>query len=374
MTYGGGSAGVTTGLTTWGTGNYGTAGALMPEKYYLNEDNDWDSVSLGNTFGLAIKAGKLYSWGESGSYQTGTGSTNDLYELTQVGSETDWWMVSAGYDHSLGIRKTSDGGGGYNYTLWVWGESAQYATGTGSTTDVQTPTQIGSDIDWEWISAGYQWSCAVKGGKLYTCGINSGYRTGQNTAAGSTTTWTSYDSSTGWTKCFAGRLHGIGIKGGELWGWGEAGFYQFGNNDTTDLLIPTQVDASTNWVDGNCLTDSSLFINSSGELYVAGLNSSGQLGAGATATIATWTQIGTDTDWESVGKGNGNTSINSSSVIKGGKLYASGNNAQGQCGQLPSVASSYDTFQQVGVGTNYVSCSNSLYSSGISLGMAIRKT
>ncbi len=52
----------------------------------------------------------------------------------QIGSDTDWSYVAAGYDHVLAIR--ADG------TLWAWGRNHRGQLGDGTTVNKNVPTQI----------------------------------------------------------------------------------------------------------------------------------------------------------------------------------------------------------------------------------------
>jgi len=311
----------------------------------------------------------MYSWGNNANGRTGQATTVGVtFEPTQVGVETDWYMVSAGDQHSYGIRKS-----GSNYTLWVWGVNSNGQLGLGDTTQRLVPTQVGSDTDWTYVSAGGSWGCAVKGGRLFTCGSNNVFRTGQNTSTGSTTTWTNYDSgSTGWEKCFAGVIHGIGVRSGELWSWGSNTNGRTGQNLSTGTTnIPTDTNTGTIWSHGSAGNAHSMMIKTDGTLWAFGNQSNGRLGNGLTnvANITTPIQIGSDTDWESV-KANGNNptaNLNEFSyAIKGGRLYATGINNLGQLGL--ALSADVATFIEIGNGANYIDIA-----SGSGFGMAIRK-
>lgn len=340
----------TTGLLGWGVISSGYIFLSYPVTFF-NEDNNWDAISGGTNHFLAIKDGYLYSWGSGQNYKLGTGSTINTKTPTQVGSYNDWWKVSAGDNHSYGIRKTWNGSG-YDYTLWVWGYNVYGQLGDSSIGMYgTTPTQIGTDTDWTDCSAGYQWGCAVKGGKLYTCGYNTSYKTGQAASSGYTTEWTSYDSSTGWTDCAAGYQHGLGIKSGYLYAWGDSANYRTGNGNTTDLQVPTQIGSSSDWSKISAGQEHSAAINTSGELFTWGEGGSGRLGSGGISDVSTPTQIGTDTDWEYV-TCNGNSSSYGSDItaaIKGGAIYITGLNE----GFIPGSTNSYETtFQNVIDATN----------------------
>lgn len=360
------------GLERWGMGAIGSLNYTSPTNE--DNDNDWDMVALGNDHGLAIKAGKLYSWGNNTDGRTGLNvTTGTTRSPTQVGSATDWWMVSAGFGHSLGIRKTWNIDK-YDYTLWVWGSRTNGRLGDGSTLGSQnTPVQIGTDTDWEWVSAAFDWSAAIKGGRLWTCGANTNGRTGQNTTTGNTTTWTNYDTeSTGWTVVHCGYFHAVGVRDGELWAWGVGTNGITGFGDTTQRSTPTHTDNGTGWSHGNAGVAHSVMIKTNGTLWAFGLQTNGRLGNGLTtfANISTPTQIGSDTDWQQVKTtpSFANSGYHEFTyAIKGGKLYGTGINTAGQLGLPPSA--DVATFTEIGNGSNYVDLDV-----GSGFGMAIRRT
>jgi alpha-tubulin suppressor-like RCC1 family protein len=362
----------TTGLFTWGNTVVGSG--LTPNALQqAAAGNDWDWVSLGDAHGLGIKNGELYSWGNNTSGRTGQDTTSGFTLVpTKVGSFTDWYMCSAGYDHSLAIRKTANGEN-WDYTLWVFGGSGSYQLGNNSTATVSTPTQIGTDLDWIWCSGGDFWSCAIKGGKLYTCGTNLNFRTGQNSSTGNTTVWTNYDSeSTGWNKCFAGQGHGLGIRSGELWGWGNNGQGRTGQNTTSgSTQIPTIIGSDTNWSSASAGNAHSAAIKTTGTLWTFGRGTNGRLGLNNTTSYSTPQQVGSDTDWQDVRCNGNSTTANFNEftyAIKAGKLMATGLNNLGQIGQALTTAESL-VFVQIGTAENYTKCA-----AGSGFGMAIRKT
>ena len=81
----------------------------------VGTDNDWAMVSAGNEHCLGLKSdGSLWAWGDNGSGRLGLGRGDDYIAVPiRVGDENDWVAISAGYDHSLGLK--SDG------SLWGWG-------------------------------------------------------------------------------------------------------------------------------------------------------------------------------------------------------------------------------------------------------------
>jgi alpha-tubulin suppressor-like RCC1 family protein len=86
-------------------------------------------------------------------------------------------------------------------------------------------------------------------------------------------------------------------------------------------------------------------------LYVCGSNNSGQLGLGNTADRSTLTQVGSDTNWQSVSSGGPHTLA----VKTNGTLWACGRNIYGQLGLNNTAYQS--TLTQVGSDTNWQSVS-----------------
>jgi alpha-tubulin suppressor-like RCC1 family protein len=303
----------------------------------LSTDADWDMVACGDQHCLAIKDGKLYSWGSDLNGRTGLGNGTATTATfvrytdvpTQIGTNTDWTHISAGNNHSLAISSGR---------LFSFGSNTQGQLGLGNTTTFDTPQQVGTDTDWQWCSAGNLWSAAIKGGQLFTCGTNGSFRTGLNTSSGNTTTFTVANSDTNWIKCFAGDQHGLAIKNSpaQLWSWGVNSSGRTGQNTTSgNTQVPTQVGSLTGWTTGSAGNVHSLAIRND-SLYVFGSQANGRLGNGliTAASIIVPTLI--------AGNGyqdcdaNGNTSLTSfnefSYAIRNDSLFATGINARGQLG------------------------------------------
>lgn len=103
----------------------------------VGTDNNWAMVSAGNAHGLGLKSdGSLYAWGYNGAGRLGTGRTVAYLAVpTRVGTDNDWVFVSAGYDHSLALK--SDG------SLYAWGANT-YAQLGDQSGNAYEPVKIGS--------------------------------------------------------------------------------------------------------------------------------------------------------------------------------------------------------------------------------------
>ena len=295
-------------LYTWGgntgfrTGqNTSTGNTLVPTQ--IGSDADWTWVGAGNGFGLAIRAGRLYSWGSNAAHQTAQGTTSGQTTTpTQVGSDTDWAKCIGGSNVGYAIKT--------NGALYAWGSNAFYQTAQGTNVgSTTTPTQVGSDTDWEYAMNGVEgavWTAvALKGGKPLSWGSNSAGASGQGTTSGTTTSPTAlsgYSSATDWTSIAIGSSSGGGIGGGKLYTWGNNANYRTGQNTNSgNSSTAVQVGSDTDWnvnVQGG-QNGSGLRGN---KLYSWGINTNGRTGqATTTGNTNMPTQIGTNSDWKKPG-------------------------------------------------------------------------
>jgi len=115
---------------------------------------------------LALKKnGTLWSWGAGIDGALGDNTTVDKYYPEQIGSDTNWIDIKAGFEFSLGLK--SDG------TLWSWGFNGNGQLGNGTIDKDSVPKQIGTDHDWIKIATGSSYAFAIKSDStLYGWGIN----------------------------------------------------------------------------------------------------------------------------------------------------------------------------------------------------------
>jgi len=67
------------------------------------------------------------------------GDTNSRDTPTQVGTDTDWDAVQAGLSYTVALK--SDG------SLWSWGSNSYGQLGLGDTVDRDTPTSVDDEAD-----------------------------------------------------------------------------------------------------------------------------------------------------------------------------------------------------------------------------------
>jgi alpha-tubulin suppressor-like RCC1 family protein len=262
-------------------------------------------VSLGDSHGVVLAAdGSMWSWGgqDRGWPVLGLGKTNLTDNLTRIGSDTNWVLVSAGDDHNLALK--SDG------TIWAWGanycgqlgngrKGMKLTNGTPNLHDYPVHTVEGND--WVQVVAGSVCSYALKrDGTLWAWGLNNFCQLGIGSWADSPMA-VQVGTATNWVKVRAGGVSAAAIQSdGSLWIWG--GSPKLGNTASQgpqNLLVPTRFTSDTNWMDVSVAFNLWLAIKSDGTLWAWGRNAFFFSGA-SPDVCETPTQVGPDTDWQSV--------------------------------------------------------------------------
>ena len=89
--------------------------------------------------------------------------------------------------------------------------------------------------------------------------------------------------------------------GGTLWGWGENGDGQLGNNSTDDLTSPTQIGALTTWAKVSCGDDHTVALKDDGTIWSMGdATTDGATGHGDVVKRSSPVQIGTLDVWGAI--------------------------------------------------------------------------
>lgn len=261
------------------------------------------TVSSGNMHTLGIKTdGTLWAWGRNDFGQLGIGvkdaSGSPDHEPEQIGSDSDWKMVSTGVYHSLAIK--NDG------SLWAWGMDTYGELGVGVNTENYAPVQVGTDTDWETVDCGVHHTVAIKTDhSLWGWGTSMHLGQGLNFSIGNYITDHPIllSMTSDWEKLSAGNDYTLALKTDQsLWGWGNNAHSVLGHIGTStndyDYFIGPLSDGS--WKEIAAGFSASYAIKADGSLWSNGKGDFGQLGLGTTADVSTFTRIGMANDWKSV--------------------------------------------------------------------------
>ena len=144
---------------------------------------------------------------------------------------------------------------------------------------------------------------------------------------------------------------GTGSGNFSLWSWGYNNVGQLADGTTTNRSSPVQIGTLTDWTANIVASFNAIFaIKKDGTLWTWGTNSGGSLGLGDSVNRSSPVQVGTESDWYYVGRGQGvGYAINTS-----GELYTVGTNLTGQLGLGDTTARC--SLTQVGSLTNWAGC------------------
>ncbi|MCP3951093.1 MAG: hypothetical protein GY697_02570, partial [Desulfobacterales bacterium] len=371
-------------LWTWGRNRYGQLGDGTEDNYgspeQIGSESDWESISVGKRYTVALKTdGTLWAWGDNDHGQLGDGTEDPKSSPQQIGNDEDWEAIIAGVWHSVGIKtdgtlwawganhdgelgdgtkdfksspqqigndtdwKSATAGDGSvlalktDGTLWAWGENRYGQLGLGTVIEeILSPQQIGDDTDWEFISAGYEHTQALKtDGTLWTWGQNRYGQLGDGTVIEEIhNSPQQIGDATDWGFVSGGVKHGLALKtDGALWGWGFNSFGMVGVG-MKDHKSPQQAGNDMDWKSIRAGTYHTVALKTDGTLWAWGENDGGQLGDGTTFEKGIPTQIGNDEDWKSISIGEPYSTGESYTVAlkTNGTLWAWGYNGVGQLG------------------------------------------
>ena len=212
------------------------------------------NIASGGTYSIAVKTdGTLWAWGNNTNGQLGTSNTTQYSSPVQVGTLTNWLKIYTGESSSgqstLAIKR--DG------TLWAWGLNTSGQLGTGTTTTISSPVQIGTRKDWLSVAVGLTHSVYLDiPGYIYTAGQNTLGQLGYFTDFTSASNFSSPIQLGYWTQWekIANSIFNLdsnyAIKtDGTLWVWGQNNQGQLGDNTVSIKSSPVQVGSYDYWDD-----------------------------------------------------------------------------------------------------------------------------
>ena len=243
-------------------------------------------IATGTNHTLAIQTGgTLWAWGYNYYGQLGDGTTTERTAAVEVqtssGNLTNVSDVSAGANHSLAL----DGSG----NMWAWGYNGNGQLGNGTTTNsskaVQVQTASGNLTNVTAIAAGDNFTVALRNdGTVWAVGLNSNGQLGiGNTTQQTKAVQVMTSSSTALSNIVAiaaGATHTMALdSSGNVWTWGNNSSGQLGIGSTTQQTYAVQVTAISGIGQITAGASHSLAMTVQGTVvYSWGLNSSGQLG------------------------------------------------------------------------------------------------
>lgn len=258
----------------------------------------WSGVAAGSQYSLAIdESGHLYSCGDGSYGSLGHGDTVARNKFTIIGDQNYIEDLQRNISNSissssfdLGSTRTKFVADSGVYRLDNIPSSNPVRVITSASTDIieitgQNTQTINGDVYYD----GYL-EIDVSGdyGVLSLYSKDGFLDNGQNLIF-------YRNPNTGWTDVDAGNYHSVGIKHGELYSWGNNAFGQLADNSNSNKSVPAKVLGSkTDWISVAAGSLHTLALDSSGDVYSAGNNTSGQLGIGTKQNKDTLNKIDFD--------------------------------------------------------------------------------
>ena len=221
--------------------------------------SSWSSISSGYYYNMGIlKTGALFGWGYNGnlSYSPngnlGDGTYITRYSPVQIGTSS-WLIVSAG-SHS-GFYTASTGAIDIKNRLFTWGENGIGELGSGSTTATSSPVQVGTS-SWTAISMFGAWSAGILStGALYTWGNNPYGQLGDGTTVSKSSPV--HIGTSSWIAVYASEAGAGGFPSAAAidasnrlftWGYDDTSKIPLGDASATAARSsPVQIATTTNW-------------------------------------------------------------------------------------------------------------------------------
>ena len=292
---------------------------------------EWQSVAAGESHSLALNSnGTLWGWGDNRFGQLDPSNYVATFTIPAIlNTAADWSTINSGYYHTVAIKN--------NLSLWAWGDNSYGQLGLGNTESYFIPMQVGINNDWSCIDSGEYFNIALNTNlTIWSWGLNriqgtSTWGPGGQLGLGDTidrSTPTQIGSDSDWVFSTAGGRHALAIKTNDtLWGWGWNNYSQLGIGDSGDpVLTPTQIGTDSDWAVVNAGFTHTMAVKTNNTLWGWGSTGDGVFN-GPVIYVNTPAPIGNDSDWTAI------RGINQSSIAVGGAVEI----AQG--GYVPFVYS-----------------------------------
>lgn len=230
----------------------------------IGTKEDWAKIA-GGSWGqtIALKTnGTLWGWGGNASGQLTSANPKQVPAPVQIGTNSNWFDVSCGASHVMGLRKDS--------TLWLWGQNNYGQIGDGSTHNRLIPYEITNNFGWRAISASSFNSYAISGdGHLWGWGL-SGLGGGRATNPNEKSP-VLLDASTNWISISAGEFHLIALRrDGTIWIRGQNAHIVSPSTTSTPLTNLVQIGSESDWREIRSASEGFFARKNDGSWWVSG--------------------------------------------------------------------------------------------------------
>ncbi|WP_158617609.1 MopE-related protein [Corallococcus sp. CA049B] len=282
------------------------------------------------------KDGSVWAWGQNVTGQLGTGGTSSTPQSQpgRVNGLPSIKAVATGIGHSLALDVSGN--------VWAWGQNASGQAGLGTAGGtVLIPTKVAALSNVQAIAANGNFSLALGAdGRLWAWGQNASGQVGTGSASAAVATPVVVQGLPTVRAIAAGVNHSLALDVyGKVWGWGLNSSAQVGNGATSAaVLTPVQVAGLPLAKAVAAGAGHSLIVDEQfGNVWAWGQNTFGQVGTGSTSTTPVVTPVPVNGVFAVTRLVAGHNS--SLAIIGNGLAVAWGHNASGQLGNGGTVNS-----------------------------------
>lgn len=206
-----------------------------------NQKGGWKAISAGYRATCGIRMDDSgWCWGTG--WVLGNGSADEKDTPTIIPGGDNWKKIAAGDVHACGIKSDD--------TLWCWGadNAEQLGDGAGNIHQL-SPVAVAGGGTWKDISTGYEFSCAIKSDDtLYCWGDDTSGKLGNGAVAGTQASPYQVSAVDTWKQVRVNQRHACAIKTDDtLWCWGLDTSGELGNGATGSTTSPGAVTGGHTW-------------------------------------------------------------------------------------------------------------------------------
>jgi len=339
--------------TSAGTAYYWTS--TLPASGFLLTigTGTYNRISAGNSNALVIDSNyKAYSWGDNAYGQLGT----SIAPLEWSTVFQDKAGISLGPDVIFALRSDS--------TLWVWGTNRSGVFGTNEEHNVARSSPVQVPGSWSSVGVGQSYAIGIQtNGTLWGWGYNqSGVLWDAYTINTARSSPVQMGAGTNWSKLSVGSSNAAAINtSGQLYTWGNNTSAQLGIGDQITRSSPVQVSGSWSIISNSTTPQGfepfALGIQTNGTLWGWGGNTNGQLGNFTATYSSVPSQIGTLTNWRFAAAG----WLSGFAIRDDYTLWGWGYNSNGELGQNVIVPANRSSPIQIATNNFFSSLSISAF-------------